>query len=380
MLLPVLLPDESMASLLTRLCRINGVRDFCDLGDLLLGPHWSKSFINAEVDFSEICRFTGITYGGPEEILRQMTWLPWQDMFGEFSSVERRRLSGESPYATLGELTFHNSAVVVSCAECMEEDVAEFGMAYWHRVLQVPVVRCCPKHGGELIRIELRRPQLHSTFPLPGDYWDRRSSGQPSLAGTQLWLSIAQTVNEMFHDNLALESSDVVNFGIWDELRTRNLVTPSGAFRATQIQDGLAHWSNGKTELIGLSAERFAQRVTQSLLEPRQGMAFGRSVVITWLFGEWRAFQEKCRWVRALNTVEAVTQQNQRGLPRTGQDRNKHREICVNFMIRMPELQRADFAKMESQSFRWLLHNDRAWLELQLPIPMGKPVQLSLFD
>lgn len=230
------------------------------------------------------------------------------------------------------------------------------------------------------IRIELRRPQLHSTFPLPGDYWERRSSGQPNLAGTQLWLSIAQTVNEMFHDNLALESTEVVNFGIWDELRTRNLVTSSGAFRATQIQDGLAHWLNGKTELIGVSAERFAQRVTQTLLEPRQGMAFGRAIVITWLFGQWRAFQEKCRWVRALNTVEAVTQQNQRGLPRTGQDRNKHREICVNFMIRMPERQRADFAKMESQSFRWLLHNDRVWLESQLPIPMGKPVQLRLFD
>lgn len=380
MLLPVLLPDETMASLLTRLCRINGLKNFCDIGDLLLGDHWSKSFINAEVHLPDICRRMAYKYGGPKDILRRMTCLPWQDMFGEFSSIRQRSLSGESSYATLGELTFHNSAVVVSCAKCVEEDVLEFGMSYWHRVLQVPIVRCCPKHGEKLTRIALRRPLLHSTFPLPGDYWGLRISGERSLVAPQLWVHIAQTVHEMLHDSLALETAEVVRFCIWDELRTRNMVTASGAFRSRQIQDNLAHWLGDKTELISLSAEELARRVTLSLLEPRQGMAFGCAIVIVWLFGQWKAFQEKCRWISVLDIRGTVSQQNQRSLPRVEPDRNKHREICVNFMIRMPGLWRADFARMESKSFRWLLHNDRAWLDSQLPIPTGNPRQLNLFD
>jgi len=104
-------------------------------------------------------------YGSAEEILMQHTVLPyylplasakvrgdvWSSLTSEETSFFRY---------PMGQLTgrFCSHHPLKACAACVADDQAVFGVAYWHRLHQLPSVWICPKHRSLLFEC-IRRQQ-----------------------------------------------------------------------------------------------------------------------------------------------------------------------------------------------------------------------------
>jgi len=105
-----------------------------------------------------------------------------------------------------------------------------------------------------------------------------------------------------------------------------------------------------------------------------------RAVLVYLMYGSWGLFEEKCRWYFALHSNPA--RNSTHPALGTGSDelvRQRCRETCIRFLEASPSHTRPCFIRSEYRCFRWLLHNDKAWLDSQLPINQIGPTQLDFF-
>jgi hypothetical protein len=125
----------------------------------------------------------------------------------------------------------------------------------------------------------------------------------------------------------------------------------------------------------------FLNGIVRSLLEPDKGIAFGRSILLQWAFGGWAAIEEKGKWATVFGVSQKMpTRKTDRLLLTNADLRQHHRKICVDYLEEHPGCSRLGFTRAEYRTFRWLLYNDRTWLDRRLPIPLKGMRQLRLFD
>lgn len=382
MITPIPLPDETLASLLARLCRLNGIIDFRDVAALYFGEPTYASFIDAPIDLPEFCRRTGHAYGDPEEVLEHLTWFGAQVRLGELDASKLMEMECGARKPLLGELTFSGFAALGYCTTCRLQDTNRYGVSYWHRIHQVPVVRVCPQHGDLIVRVGIKRARLHQTFPLPGDFEPGGREVFPESAGRVWnWRNIAGVVCDVLAARTRFDR-EIINEALWDGVRAKEMVTPNGVLRKSEIVDFLLAYLGGagNNETASRTVS-LSDRIVRSLTEPAKGIAFGRSVLLEWVFGSWAAFEEKCKWATVFGVSHKVpTQKAGKVLLFTNAEQRKHhRKICADYMANHPNCSRLEFTRAEYRTFRWLLHNDRAWLDSQLPVPLKVIRQLSLF-
>lgn len=380
MIFPIQLPDETLCSLLARLCRLNGIADFRDFAARYFGNPPYASFIDAHIDFPELCRRTDHAYGDPRAILEQLTWLGAQIRLGEVDASILVKIDDGTLMPSLSELTFHDSAVLSYCPTCRLRDISEFGISYWHRIHQLPVVCFCPQHGDPIVGVGIKRVRLHQAFPLPGDFeLHQHGVQQTGMEVAAFWRGVASIVSEVFAAQILFEA-ETIDAALWDELRARKLVTSGGVLRKAEAIDLLlAHlFEIGNAEPAS-EMVIFSKRIVRSLTDQNRGLVLGRTILLNWLFGNWKAFEEKCNWIRVLGSCSKSSACNTNVSITRSELRMHHRKMCLDYMHDHPGCSRFEFTRAEYRSFRWLLHNDRAWLDKQLLVsPRGKR-QLCLF-
>lgn len=381
MILPAHLPDETLCSILARLCRLNGVTDFRDIAMIYLANPVCPSFIDAPIDLPVFCRRTRYVYGDPKEVLSKLTWYVAQARLGErdvdaLSAIERGDVR-----PTLSQLTFDGSAVLCFCLTCVEEDIGRFGVAYWHRIHQSPMVRCCPHHGGRVAKMKVKRVSLHLAFPLPGDFvsQDELMTTTEINLVTPLEKEVAATAYEILFDTNAPHDAGCVSSTFIDELRRRRMLTAGGALRNIEFFEQLRQWANCIGGTSTSDGEKMLARLVRGLTEPGIGIPLGRTLLVQCLFGSWKAFGERLCWTNILGWLEARQAGASKSLLNPGNLKVRHRQLCETFIRQHPNCSRLDFTKAEYRSFRWLLHNDKEWLDSQLAVPVRDGVQLALF-
>lgn len=98
------------------------------------------------------------------------------------------------------------------------------------------------------------------------------------------------------------------------------------------------------------------------------------------LLGNWRIVTLYCQWHEALGGGNDFRVHEVCKRERDAIDLQKaHREKCIAYMLDNPAASRLGFIKKNYRSFRWLLRNDRSWLDGLLPIAEGGMEQLALF-
>lgn len=152
MLLPKHLPDETLCSLIARIARINGLKDIRVLLPMLLAGRKEKSFIDTLLSLTEFCEGVSYAYGTTIELLREQTWLPELARLGELNSSTLENIAEGRLLLSLGQMSFLGPSVLSCCPRCIESDIADFGVAYWHRVHQPGAVVSCPSHQGVVIK------------------------------------------------------------------------------------------------------------------------------------------------------------------------------------------------------------------------------------
>lgn len=179
MLLPAPLHDEIFGSLLARMGRMNGYADFRDMASQYCGDGPISSFIDAEIDLSRFSRQTNFAYPGAEELLQNLTWYGAQVKLGEMAWLRIDGLAKGNDRLTLSSSMFPDSAVLGYCPTCRDHDLRQYGMSYWHRLHQLPIVFFCPHHGDGVVKMRIKRFTLHKEFPVPGDFESDLSSSEP---------------------------------------------------------------------------------------------------------------------------------------------------------------------------------------------------------
>jgi len=375
LMFPRPLPDEILCSLMARFCRINGVSDFRDIAAYLFGDGCYASFVDAEIDFQLLYRRSQFGFHSAESMLRQMTWTGGQSAIGEITEKDFLSVASGSRYLSLSYLTFWKAAVLSYCPTCREEDVRQFGMSYWHRTHQLPITFYCPEHGERLVKVPIKRCQLHTAFPCPNDLESNQFKAD-DLAGLResFWQEVAVMAHRLFLvDNLP--RCDLMQEVLLDELRVRKLVpqvsrrSKSGAIYSSLLPQLL------EDSTVDAPPETLAyiRTIARGVDAPQLGVILGNVVLYFWLFGGWSAVEEKCHWLSVFGAAQPSAS------PLVGDICGQYRKACLTYLREHPGCSRLEFCRADYRAFRWLLHNDKGWLASHLPIPDRVGRQRVLF-
>lgn len=389
MILPEHLPDETLASLWARQTRLNGYSDGCAFISALLPNRKVASFIDTEIHFPSFCKAVGNAYGTAEEVTKAMTNLHAQVQIGELDLVELREIENGDRILRLGDLTFFGTTALSYCRSCVTADIAQYGISYWHRLHQLPVMLFCSEHGDRLSRFVFKRSRLHESFPLPGDVLVQANTQEAAIHNpSDFWLGIAGVAAKLFDDPTEPCDSSTICEVFLEALRLRGLVTAGGKRRSSEFEIAF------KRYLSDTSAELHEQvfalvenpgQLVRGITDASESRSFARVMLVHWLFGEWSAFKEKCRWSSILGRSQYSENAIGEGravnaLPDDSTLRAEHRQVCMDYVIGQTNPTRLEFLKAHYRSFRWLLHRDRSWLDAQLPLPARQGVQFDLFE
>lgn len=378
MIFPVPLPDETLCSVLVRTGRMNGFSDFRDMASRNFCHGTISSFIDAEIDLSIVSNQSNFAFLSAEELLQHLTWCGLQVRLGELEGQRFEAMVSGDVRPTLGSLMFSDSAVLGFCPSCRESDIRQYGMSYWHRLHQLPIVFFCPYHGDRVARMRIKRCILHNAFPVPGDFESDPNTSEPMLGMNEhFWRGVAVMVLEAFQ-GAELPDADMMFSVMADALLRRKVLQPLSGGRLTALIKQLAEQAFANP--FGTHSQEtvtFLKRIARSFDDPAAGMILGRIVLLHWLFGEWKSVQERSRWLSVFGVDSDFSRS--KVAKTTTKLEVQYRRACTAFIREHPECTRLDFLKAEYRSFRWLLHNDRRWLDSQLPIPSRAGRQLTLF-
>lgn len=378
MILPSHLPDETFASLLSRMGHLNGYSDLRDMTEKFCGDRPISSFIDAEIDLLRFCRQTKFVYSNPVELLKHQTWHAAQVKLGEITGPRNDGFANDIFRITVSSTMFPNSAVLGYCPSCREYELQQYGMTYWHRLHQLPIIYFCPIHGDRIVRMRIKRFTLHKQLPAPGDFESDEITRESVFdLNESFWLGVASMAAAVFRSD-EVPDADMTYPILADELRRKKYVPPLSGVRLSAITRELAEQAfQHPIEAQTSEAKTFLRRIAQSFDKPEQGVLMGRVILLYWLFGGWDAFQARCYWhsvfgseSRVATKVAATTHSKLEA---------QYRRVCTTYIKAHPECTRLEFLRAEYRSFRWLLHNDKGWLDRQLPIPNRGGKQLELF-
>lgn len=152
-LLGAILPDEMVWSYYARLIVRLYTLTFDGLAFLLGGelPSWSKSFPTRLSNLANAFNFAG----APDisALIQGHTFFPFA--VPEITAGQAERLAAtlaDHPHPTGApdHLVLPGSFKLRVCPVCMAEDEQKFGVTYWHRCHQLPLLRICCTHGTGL--------------------------------------------------------------------------------------------------------------------------------------------------------------------------------------------------------------------------------------
>lgn len=379
LVLPAVLEDETLSSLLVRMGRINGVDDMSMISTRCFGESNAVSFINSSVNFPLFCSNTGEVYGNASAVLETLTLLPTHMKLGGIShdsiaSIEQGRI-----LPSLSSLTFDGLTSLAFCPKCVEHDLRRVGMTHWRRLHQLCILQFCPRHREKLIRVSVSRDKLHNSFPLPGDT-DLRSEGSPVWVegAHDFWLGVLAVVSELLEE-YAFPEPAIIFQTLADEAERRGLLSRGRLLRRFVAFGDLCDVLGVSSSDISPRHKKLLDRMLNSLLMPSKGCVMGRAVFIHWFFGSWKNFKAQCLWNAVFEKVIPIREACDGGSSDRQRLGKHYRSACITFKTENPECTRADFLVADYKSFRWLLHNDKQWLEQELPSSSKRRVQLPLF-
>lgn len=381
LILPNALPDELLISVLARMGRWNGITDLRDIVEGYLGDTPCTSFINARINLPKFCERTFNAYGTPDELLGKLTSIGLRCSLGEVSESEQSDIVQGDLKVSLSTLTFPNQTALRYCRSCIHDDIEQFGESYWHLSHQFPVVHICPRHGERLENTPLKRAKLHQSFPLPNQVVTSFMVSADREMKDPVAQGIAKMVEELIDRKIKVGNPDEITLVLLDGLQERKLATRVSAINSSDLKSYLGQELYGQPE-VGASAKQwsFIRGIVRSVLEPRAGLISGRALLIYCLFGDIAAFRQRLIWLNVMGgSIPSPIRQDKRR--RVEDIQAFHREICRKYIVENQGCSRMEFTKAEYRSFRWLLHNDSAWLDKYLPVPTrGGGRQYDLFN
>lgn len=374
---PIPLPDETLYSLIARVAKLNGIADA-----LALCNRFSLSPSLSVMD----CRLN-------PEILFSENDLPASlySIVGEMTAVRAAAHLAEAESSIANQMLALSEPVQGGlcrwriCPVCANEDVAEFGIAYWHRQHQLPSSLICTKHGAVLERFEIGRAKAHERLFLPSDLNGHRLNQPPDevLEQREFWFALARLGADALDDKAIPYPPALVLQGFRTGMRQAGLITSGGSIRKKGVAYSFAQKLlpiRSEGALLRHDSVARAESLFHGIVDSTRPKPLVRLLLVYWLFGSWAAFKERCRWELILCSEGVTSSLSSGDLLSTRSPLEKHRAVCLEYKATHENPVRADFLKNHQRTHRWLLNYDRQWLDSELPLPVHGKVQFGLFD
>lgn len=381
LILPELLPDETIYSLLARIARINGINHLALVG-FLLGEKYPLSVMGCPVNIKHFCIATQYVYGSPREILLHLTLLPILAHLGELRASTLSEIENGNRKPGLATLSFGISKGCQwrVCKVCVARDVEVYGIAYWHRIHQLPTSQYCPEHGLFLERLNFRRIQLHEHLVMPYELTTEIEEAReiyPMPEHSNIYMGISLMGRDALCDFSEHVSPRAIQTTFMDGLDRLGVMTARGNvclpdyFKKYMQKFGVG---NSIDTLMRQAKTSNPKQLLFGITDERPSRPFARLMLAYWLFDTWWHFKEQCRWQDMLvNCIEGEAfgfiqsmknKQNQLAQVMLQQKR----QICLDYKASHAIPTRLEFFRKSYRAFRWLRHNDQAWLDAELPL------------
>lgn len=372
LILPERWPDESIYSLLAKIVRINGLANLSGAGTLV-GEERPPSVIGCPVDLKHFCEITGGVYGSPGDLLRSST--PYQLLahLGEVGDSPISPIENVVRKLELGMLSFGaiRSYQWRLCRECAERDRNTYGISYWHRAHQLPYSRYCSEHRLLLDRVAMPRVSLLDRLILPADAAELPRIMIPdSKEDNDKALDISILACDAISDSSTPYSQVTICAAFIAGLAQNGFLNSTGGIRMAEYCDefrlrfgGLSSQASAKSRPMVSNPRLLLSGISDDLV-PRP---FARLVLINFLFGSWGAFKEQCKWQDAISPCVNESMNLQVQLSSFEVLLREYRQACLDYKASCPFPMRYEFMRGSYRAFRWLRHNDREWLNDELP-------------
>lgn len=314
-MMPTLAPDMSFYSLLAVTKRLNGISKAEQISQTL----FSNASAALRHDFSPnldvFCSRTGNAFGSPIEVAINTSTLPY---FLRFRSKEvhdeaLRLMTGptvEPLKFVLGLPPGPSGAFMplCYCNECVEEDITNYGYAYWHRRHQLPSVMVCPTHSTSLNYANLRsNGRGRSGLFLPNDNEIQKYQSKQSLGRAKPMLKKLSTLSSLVLDQelSAPYSTNSLRATYLHGLKQQGLLTASGRIRAKDFIDRLTRHYEAISQFPTFNrivGKDFAEGILRLVRKPRVNFHTSSHIMmIDFLFGDWKLFNSVYLWEQQMD-------------------------------------------------------------------------------
>ncbi|MEQ1915563.1 MAG: TniQ family protein [Gallionella sp.] len=391
LLLPSVLPDEALYSLIARIAKMNGI-GHRELVGLLMGQEHPLSALNCPIDIHMFYKSTQGVYGSALEILQNQTVLPLLAHLGEIEPSYLLSVEAGECQLNMHELMIgmRSGWKFKICIQCARLDRAKYGAAYWHREHQLPISYCCVEHGIRLSTISVKHIKLHEHLVLPYEVMDMaqlESDQYTENISNSKCYALAKLARTAIADfGMPISSASVVDT-FTDAISQMGLLNEKGELNYRKYEDEFkVEFGNDVHFSLMMTHAKISnpKQLLSGVANRHKVKPFGRLLLVQWIFERWGSYKEKCGWNEMLESGS-----NSKDVNRGSADlRSRHqievklqqcRKICLDFKNSLSSPTRLEFLKVHYRAFKWLRDNDRKWLDNELPMVRQVKGQLKLF-
>jgi hypothetical protein len=314
-MMPTLAPDMSFYSLLAVTKRLNGVSKAEKISQILFSNASAALRHDFPSNLAVFSRRTGNAFGSPIEVAINTSTLPYflrfrpqtvhDEALGLMSgpSVEPLKFVLGLPPGPSGAFL-----PLCYCNECLEDDIRNYGYAYWHRRHQLPSVMVCPTHSTPLNYANLRmNGRGRSGLFLPNDTEIQKYQSTPLLNRAMPMLERLSILSSLALDKelSAPYSTNSLRTTYLHGLKQQGLLTASGRIRARDFIGRLTKHYEAISQLptfdriVGPS---FAEGMLRLVRKPRVNFhTTSHLIMIDFLFGDWKLFNSIYLWEQQMD-------------------------------------------------------------------------------
>lgn len=387
MIWPEPLRDETLYSWLARTARLNAVSGDLAFCDELTGTR-ATSIMAARFNLSVLCKKSAGVLGNPANVLRRMTAFQVAANLGD---VEKGCIQGIAAGTQTFDLTASAFGGVCRwrfCPECLKDDIAEIGVAWWHRAHQLPTTLVCTVHGTALHWLDVKRHRVYERFVLPtdGDIGPTLNLATITSGNPDLWKALAALGRDALEGREAPPSVSIIHHALVAGLHQQGLITRMGNLRRDEYLAQFAHHigslrAPGLLKRLDTAVEPLS--LVHGIWPGRQGrQPLIRLLLVYWLYGSWQSYLARCHWESVLgpDRRSALVAGDASPIAPSNESANRHREICQKFLAEHVPPSRSAFWRAHPASLRWLKRYDATWLNFHFPLGSQKGRQRDLFD
>jgi TniQ/Tn7-like transposition protein D len=395
--LPILAPDETAFSLLARARCVGGYQSSTAASRIMLGDARAGLLFDFPRCLAELSRHMPGRLSDPVTLANKATGLPFYTRFRHRPVAERaiQKMCGPSVAGLKDDLGLRASAVgalltVKACPACIIEDAAAYGVAYWHRTLQLPGVTVCPVHHIPLIESATVRQGKQRGFFLPHELtWTHNTGQQRHPRSPRRALRLANLAAAALSSSLPGGfNAETLYFTYRHGLKAGGFLSQGGRLRLASLKRHLQAHIENLPDTVRLCRPELSRETDAlfNILRARHQTynTLPHLVLIDFLFESWDHFASTYGWectlclepdVRVGSTPLHNSLVNRRGCLSTQRsDANWDRctAAVLRYISERPGVTRSQLVKACGGPWRWLYRNDPGWLDANSPPPLPR--------